>query len=114
MKAEDFYDINVLKKNTGDDPAFTAHMINLFLKQAPLQLEELKTAADKADWDAMSKTAHKMKSGFRSMGIHSLVEDALAFEEDGRELQNLDTISERVATFEAKLIATLEFLSQEL
>jgi HPt (histidine-containing phosphotransfer) domain-containing protein len=114
MKPEDFYDIEVLKRSTGNDPAFLKHMVQLFIEQAPLQFNELKAAVESNDYEAVGKTAHKMKSSLRSMGIHSLVDDAVAFEKDGKAQTHTETFPERLAHFEAKLITTLEFLSQEL
>ena len=84
MKPEDFYDIEVLKRSTGNDPAFLKHMVQLFIEQAPLQFQELKSAVESGDHDSVGKTAHKMKSSLRSMGIHCFVDDALALKKTER------------------------------
>ena len=114
MEASDFYDLETLKRSTGGDEQFMKHMIKLFIDQAPKQLGEMQAAVDSQDWPLLGATAHKIKSSIRGMGIHSLVDDALSLEQDGKTQQNLDTVTERLATFEAKLIVTIEFLSKEL
>ena len=114
MKPSDFYDLNKLKRATGGDEQFMHHMIRIFIDQAPIQLQEIMDAAEKGDWEALGATSHKIKSSMRSMGIFSLEDEALALEQDGKYKRNLETIPERLAVFQAKLIQVIEFLSQEL
>jgi len=114
MEASDLYDLETLRRSTGGDEQFMKHMIQLFIDQAPKQLAEMQEAVHDQDWLRLGATAHKIKSSIRGMGIHSLVDEALSLEQDGKNQQNLETVTERIALFEAKLIVTIEFLSKEL
>ncbi len=114
MKPSDFYDLDRLKRATGGDEQFMKHMIRIFIDQAPIQLQEMLDASEQKDWKALGATSHKIKSSMRSMGIFSLEDEALALEQDGKYEKNLETIPDRLALFQAKLIQVIEFLSQEL
>lgn len=109
----DYYDLTVLSRMTGGDKAFLKHMVQLFLTEAPKQVEEMRVAIENQDWTELGKTAHKIKSTIKSMGIHSMVDDALSLEQDGKNQTNLGMIEENFALFEAKFIQVVELLQQE-
>ncbi len=50
-------------------PEFIQKMVGLFLKTMPIDMELLVNSATINDWKTVEKTAHRMKSAFRGMGI---------------------------------------------
>ena len=65
-------------------PAFIQKMVGLFLKTMPADLELILKSAENKEWKSVEKTAHRMKSAFRGMGIKvvankvKLIEDMAA------------------------------------
>lgn len=62
-------------------PAFIEKMIGLFLKTMPTDMELLDNSASKKDWKMVEKTAHRMKSAIRGMGIEKAVKPIKLIEE---------------------------------
>ena len=56
-----------------NNPAFIEKMIGLFLKTMPTDMELLNNSANKQDWKTVEKTAHRIKSAIRGMGIEKAV-----------------------------------------
>jgi len=50
-------------------PEFIQKMVGLFLKTMPTDLELMMNSASNKDWKTVEKTAHRMKSALRGMGI---------------------------------------------
>lgn len=62
------YLINASDNNAG----FIKQMIDIFLKQTPEFLQELRTYHDNQDWENFRKVMHKMKPTIKMMGINEL------------------------------------------
>ena len=56
----------------GEDPEFVASLIDLFISEAALQLEELRDAVTRADSDAMRNVAHRLSGSSYSIGARKL------------------------------------------
>lgn len=50
-------------------PEFIQKMVSLFLKTMPIDMDQLAKSAVEEDWKKVEKTAHRMKSALRGMGI---------------------------------------------
>ncbi len=66
------YDLTMVKQIGKGNPDFIGKMVTLFLDQMPYDIIKLKQQADKDDWEALSKLAHRMKPSIEGMGIYSL------------------------------------------
>lgn len=62
-------------------PEFAEKMIGLFLKTMPSDLELLEKSAQIRDWEMVERTAHRMKSAIRGMGITVAVKQVKQVEE---------------------------------
>ena len=113
MSTNEYYDLTVLSRMTGGDKSFMKHMVELFFKEAPKQVEEMRVAIENQNWHELGKTAHKIKSTLKSMGIHSMVDDAYELEQDGKYQTNLGLVDEKFALFEAKFVRVMELLQEE-
>lgn len=62
-------------------PAFIEKMIGLFLQTMPEDIEILQETARIKDWKKVERTAHRIKSAIRSMGIQSAIQAIRYIEE---------------------------------
>lgn len=88
--AEKITDLTYLISVCGDDPEFKKEMIETFLKNTPVLLEEMKGSVRISDWKAIGDIAHKMKPSFSFMGIDIAKDLILDLERNGR--QHEDTV----------------------
>lgn len=63
------------------NPAFIQKMVGLFLKTMPIDIEQLTKSAAEDDWKKVEKTAHRMKSALRGMGIKAAANKVKLIEE---------------------------------
>jgi CheY-like chemotaxis protein len=81
---EKLYDLSMVEAVSGGDKTFIVKMMGLFLETVPVTLNDLQTSADRQDWPAVSKHAHKLKSTIDSMSIGLLKKDIRTIENDAR------------------------------
>jgi signal transduction histidine kinase/HPt (histidine-containing phosphotransfer) domain-containing protein/ActR/RegA family two-component response regulator len=62
-------------------PEFIQKMVGLFLKTMPPDMELLVNSALNDEWNTVEKTAHRMKSAFRGMGIKAAANKVKLIEE---------------------------------
>ncbi len=74
MKKNSIINLNTLKEICDGDKSFMLEMINVFIAQALLQVEEIENAVKEKDEDKMKKAAHKYKSSAFIFGITALHE----------------------------------------
>ena len=55
-----------------DDPGLFAELIDLFLEDAPLRMEELRRGLDKRDMPLLERAAHTLKSSSANIGALSM------------------------------------------
>lgn len=93
-----------------NNPAFIQKMIGLFLKTMPADMSLVESAASSQDWKLVERTAHRMKSAIRSMGISIAIEPIKTIEEMAQMtevspdiLQNIQEINGMLAQVIAQL-----------
>lgn len=69
----DDYNIDHLIDTFEGNKPFIVSMINTFLEQNPIELKRLSNALHKADFQMVSRIAHKIKSGYKLMGMNQQV-----------------------------------------
>lgn len=57
---------------TGGDQEFLKELVEVFLDDAQLRIEELKTAVESRDGRELSRTAHKLKGSSANLGANGL------------------------------------------
>ena len=75
--------LNALKESVGDD--FIGELIQTFLEEAPLMLDEIQTAAADEEADNLRRAAHSLKSNSAIFGATYLGELAKELECMARE-----------------------------
>lgn len=109
------YDLNYLKSLSPDNPQFMVEIIQLFLKQVPLFVEELKKHQSNSDWAGLQFNAHKIGSHFDCLGIQQEYRDvARKIEEFAKLKENSDLIPGLLIKLESSLQQANKELNEEL
>lgn len=93
-------DLSYIKENVSDDPSFIVQILDVFLMSLETDIPPLKTAIDNADYNAIRSSAHKVKSGFRSLGMQRMTAFLQGLEDKGKDQSPMDQIR---SSFEAFL-----------
>jgi len=64
-----FCNLNYIKSISPGNPKFVTEIIQTFLKQVPVSIEEMNNCLGNADWSGLQYNAHKIVSHFDCMGI---------------------------------------------
>jgi len=81
-----------------DDHEFMCELIDIFLDDAPTQVESLRVAVESRDCGAVLNAAHRIKGASSNLGADSLSALCARLEEDGRggHTVTLEAMMERV------------------
>lgn len=90
------YDLGMVRSVSGGDETFVLKMVDLFLSTIPQSLSEIRQQCDSKDWEALGKSAHKLKSTIDSLGILSLKQDIRLLEKYGRNKENISGMPQLV------------------
>lgn len=94
-------------------PAFVEKMIGLFLKTMPADMELLDNAANKQDWKMVEKTAHRMKSAIRGMGIEKAVKPIKLIEEMAQTSPNKLDLLNQIELLKGVLLMVIQQINTE-
>ena len=96
-----FYNLDYLKRVSGNNEEFIREMIQTFVSSLPQTLEGIMAAVATEDWDAVSRLSHQIKPSFTLMGLDQLREKASLIEEHGRTRTDLHALPQKVEEFVA-------------
>ncbi|MDR3716832.1 MAG: PAS domain S-box protein [Puia sp.] len=105
--AEKPYDLALLEEM--DDKEYLLDMLNLFLTNMPVQLEELVQASGRQDFDKVFSVAHKLKGTAGMLRTQALMDQLVRIETGSRERMDTSGMVRRAAD----LFTQLEGLLQE-
>lgn len=95
------YDLGYLYEHADGDYDFLKEMIEIFIKDSPLLIEDLKNAIDTRDFDKIRISSHSMKGIFLTLGIHKAAYLIREIENLALMKQNLDKILENCKVIES-------------
>lgn len=108
-----------LKELTGGDTGFMMEMIEIYLRNTPVMMKEIKTAFKKQDFEKLKRTAHKIKSSLGMMGMSEawqLAEDVERTNEkntDEKKLrETLTRLAEMIEASQSELALELKALKK--
>lgn len=107
-------DLSYLASVCGDDRDFKTEMIETFLKNTPLQINDMKNYLIDSEWKMIGDIAHKMKPSFTFMGIHTAKELILDIERQGRSKEDVSEIPVMVLELESICKKAFPELEREL
>lgn len=91
------------------DPGFLQQVLDMFIKQAPLDIENIRNGFERGDFALMWKTAHKLKGTCLNIGAQRLAETCKEIEKKGRNLENAGLMG-LCMQLESEYSATIEEL----
>ena len=104
--------IDEMLENTGGDPEFVVEIIEDYLADVEIRLDELSAALDAGDSAAAKRAAHTIKGSSRSFGATRL--SSLAAELEQLSLQSaFDSVSEQLPDLRAEIARVGDALRAE-
>jgi HPt (histidine-containing phosphotransfer) domain-containing protein len=91
-----YVDLSFLEANAFGQREFVLKIIDLFMGQTPLLLQELHQALAREDWKQVGFLAHKLKASARMLGMGPLVETLETIESLSMKKRHLDRIPDLV------------------
>lgn len=91
----DYYDLNMLYEQVGNDNESLKRFIEIFLVSVPEDMQSLDTAIQTGDFDKSRASSHKMKSSFLIMGADwakDLCMEIEAMSKERRETEKLPVL----------------------
>ncbi|GAL86435.1 signal transduction histidine kinase [Sporocytophaga myxococcoides] len=107
-------DLTYLINASDNNASFIKQMIEIFLKQTPDFLSELRTFHDNQDWENFRKVMHKMKPTIKMMGINELNKNVEFIETSVKQQQNLSEVSSHLSIIDTVCQSSFKELQQEL
>ncbi len=108
------YDLTMIRSVSGGDPAFLKKMVLLFIDTVPQNVRELVESGQSANWEQVSRMAHKLKSTVDSMGIKTLREDIRTVEANAKSNTELEKIPVLIAHIDRVVKECIEQLRGEI
>lgn len=88
----ELYDLSEIREMSGNDESFVKEMIELFVKNNLIYLEELNDAFQKEDWKQVKFFAHKIKPSILVIHAKQLVQPILDLNEYAGNQTNINEI----------------------
>ncbi len=85
-------DLSYLNEVSSGNSEFIIEMIDIFMQQTPVYVQQLTEAIEKKDWTAIAQVAHKIKPTLAFMGIDSARDIMAQIENDARNQENYESI----------------------
>ena len=87
-KKEELYNLDQLEEIASGNRDFLVSLAKIYLSTIPANSTEMVEASEKAEWDKVSKLAHKLKSTIDTMNIASIQNDIRTLEIDAKNKVN--------------------------
>ncbi|MDQ3191745.1 MAG: ATP-binding protein [Bacteroidota bacterium] len=107
-------DLNYIKNLSKGDNKFIEEIINLFIKQTPIAIENMKLHYKNKNWELLMAEAHKIKPSFNFFGIKKLEHAAMIIEDLSIKNENSDFLPESIITIETVCTKAIKELKDEL
>ncbi|WP_103665440.1 Hpt domain-containing protein [Gracilimonas amylolytica] len=94
-------DLSYLENMSGGDNAMIVEMIELFLQETPLHLDNLKEADQNSQWNKVASEAHKIKPIMLYVGLSELNLVCKKIEDNAKGDQDPELSNELIKQLEA-------------
>jgi len=88
-----------LKQET--DPDFVIELIEIYLREVPILIQEIKSSIDTQNWQGLVSSAHKLKGSSLNVGAQSLASLSMKLEEMGKngKMENKELVGQLESEF---------------
>lgn len=107
-------DTAILTDLYGDDYGYAAEMFKIFLNNIVPDLDKFRTHHEAADWDMLSRLAHKVKPTFGMVGLTNLEKLVEEIENIVKNNSDRYPLSHLIDMFEAQLPASIGLVKADL
>lgn len=87
-----------LKEMLGEDKETLKEVLQIFLEEGPILLNQLQRATQEKDHDSLNKITHKMITELTTVGVKSVVYDLKRINKESSQMSDLDLVVERIIT----------------
>jgi len=113
MSKEAKFDLAFLNKISGGDKDFIKEMIKTFKEMAPEFIENSKRFLYEANYESLSREAHKFIPGISFLGIKYLEKDMILIEDYAKNNKHLDQLPYFVDSAIDKINEIIEIFNKE-
>jgi CheY-like chemotaxis protein len=106
--------LTFLRQLADNNETFFKDFISLFLQNAPQTISDLTTSLENKDWNGVRQAAHKIKPTLSYLGMKESHLAAIKIEENSKNIENLDAISELIKKIKDSCNKAYIELKQEL
>lgn len=114
IEQDKLYDLTQLTKMSGGDTVFIQQMIQLFMEQALLSMQQINEAYSRLDLHAVYAVAHRLKPSIDSLAIKTLQGPIRMLEEKAMSGIDSPEIQEQINLLTATIHQVVERLKSEL
>ena len=107
---EKLYDIQLINDLTKGSTEYIHNMLQIFLKNSPNDVSNLKQSAEKSDWQKVAFIAHKMKGYIDMLQISSIKQTIRDVEVNCKKGIDLDQIQPLVSS----VVNTINQVSEQI
>ncbi len=105
-------DLSYLLTTTDGDKDFMNELIDIFISEFPIYLNDFNTALDQKDVDSLGRIAHKVKSSVTVMGLTDLSKQLTRFENETKNGVFQNKYKDYVTFFEDEYNSAIEQLKE--
>ena len=113
-KNNEYVNLDYLKSLAKGNMKFMEDVINLFIVQTPVTIDNMKIHLNNKTWQSLMAEAHKIKPSFRFMGIKELEEVVRSIEESVEKQENIDLLPGMISKIEMRCNIAFKELKEEL
>ncbi|HEX8461153.1 MAG TPA: response regulator [Segetibacter sp.] len=113
QKQEALYNLVKLEEIASGNRDFLVSLAKIYLTTLPVNSGEMVAAAEKAEWDKVSKLAHKLKSTIDTMNMHSIQSDIRTLEIDAKNKVNIAALPALATKVDDVINKVAELLKEE-
>jgi len=107
-------DLVYLKQVSGNNTEFIMQMIEMFLKNTPVALEEMNEKFKQQNWEELRNIAHKIKSTYTYVGLSDVQKLLAEIEQYSTSKTNLEKLPHLMEEVESKSKEAFKALEEEL
>ena len=100
-------DLDHLKRIVGNDPAFLRQVLQIFIRNAPKDMEALSQSVEQGNYEQVGFYAHKLKSAAGAIGYNEAYEDFKVLESISKEQAPLPQIQKEVQRLSAECMSCM-------
>jgi HPt (histidine-containing phosphotransfer) domain-containing protein len=107
------YSLQYLREGSDGDEEFMKTMVGMFLESTPIAIKAIQESLDKADWETIRQSAHKLRSHLRYFGMIEAAELTEEMERIATKNPGKDVLSPLIDKVTAICLVGMRQLSEE-